>query len=175
MDLKKLREILRIVAESDVAEVEIDEDGAKVTIRKDAPTVMVQSPGYFPPPSPYYLPPGAPTVPSPAAYPDPAVPAVGSPPAHASDIAQTDPGASANETVVRAPIVGTYYQAPSPDAELYVKVGSAVTEGTVLCIIEAMKLMNEIESEVTGTIKQILVQDSDPVEYDQPLFVIETS
>lgn len=164
MDLKKLREILKIVAESDVAEVEIDEDGVKVTVRKDAPTVTLQSPGFYPPP--YYPPQTAQAVPGPAPPP---------PSPQASDSAPESQPAPVNETVVRAPIVGTYYQSPSPDSDAYVKVGSSVTEGTVLCIIEAMKLMNEIECEVAGTIKQMLVKDGEPVEYDQPLFVIETA
>ena len=176
MDLNKLRKILQLVAESDVAEVEIDEDGAKVTIRKDAPTVMIQPTGYYPA-LPYYSPPGGqvPAAP-PLQTPPPAVhgashaPAAYEPPLPTAEHG-LQPGA--NETVLTAPIVGTFYTAPSPDADPYVAVGSSVTEGTVLCIIEAMKLMNEIESEVTGTIKEILVQNSEPVEYDQPLFVIE--
>ena len=73
---------------------------------------------------------------------------------------------------MRAPIVGTFYAAPSPDSDDFVKVGSAVKKGDTLCIIEAMKLMNEIEAEVSGTVKQILVENAEPVEYDQPLFVI---
>ncbi len=167
MDLKKLREILKIVAESDVAEVEIDEDGVKVTIRKEAPTVTLQPPGYYPPP-PYYPPYPAQAVPG-----QPQLPLQPQP--DAQDSAAASQPAPENETIVRAPIVGTYFEAPSPDSDAYVKVGSSVTEGTVLCIIEAMKLMNEIECEVAGTIKQMLVKDGEPVEYDQPLFVIETA
>jgi acetyl-CoA carboxylase biotin carboxyl carrier protein len=78
-----------------------------------------------------------------------------------------------NETVVKAPIVGTFYRAPSPDSDPYVDVGDTVQDGDILCIIEAMKLMNEIECETSGTIKEILVEDAEPVEFDQPLFVIE--
>ena len=76
---------------------------------------------------------------------------------------------------VKSPMVGTFYRAPSPDADAYVNVGSNVTPGSVLCIIEAMKLMNEIESEVSGKIIKILVENSQPVEYNQPLFLIEKS
>ena len=82
---------------------------------------------------------------------------------------------SANDHTLKAPIVGTFYTAPSPDADPFVSVGDRVKEGDVLCIIEAMKLMNEIESEVSGTIKEILIKNSEPVEYDQPLFIIEKS
>ncbi len=80
---------------------------------------------------------------------------------------------SENTYEVRSPMVGTFYRAPSPDADAYVQVGSSVGEGSVLCIIEAMKLMNEIESEVSGKIVKILVENAQPVEYNQPLFLIE--
>lgn len=76
-------------------------------------------------------------------------------------------------TTIKSPIVGTFYRRPSPDKETFVKVGDTIEEGTVLCVIEAMKLFNEIESEVSGTIVKVLVEDSNPVEYDQPLFLIE--
>jgi acetyl-CoA carboxylase biotin carboxyl carrier protein len=80
---------------------------------------------------------------------------------------------AAQEHVVKAPIVGTFYRAPSPDADPFVEVGDEVEEGDVLCIIEAMKLMNEIECETSGTVKEILVEDAEPVEFDQPLFVLD--
>jgi acetyl-CoA carboxylase biotin carboxyl carrier protein len=89
------------------------------------------------------------------------------------DAGDTDTDAAAEEHVVKAPIVGTFYEAPSPDEDPFVEVGDSVGEGDVLCIIEAMKLMNEIECETSGTIKEILVEDAEPVEFDQPLFVIE--
>ncbi|WP_263820760.1 acetyl-CoA carboxylase biotin carboxyl carrier protein, partial [Salinibacter sp.] len=81
--------------------------------------------------------------------------------------------AAAEEHVVKAPIVGTFYRAPSPDDPPFVEVGDEVQEGDVLCIIEAMKLMNEIECETAGTVKEILVEDAEPVEFDQPLFVLD--
>ena len=184
MDLKKLRQLLQLVAESDVAELEIDEDGAKITIRKDSPVVTVHPTGYYPPPA--YYPPAAhavpPVVPAPQPAPPgaaPVVPHAAGQPATAGpaggEAAAEATAAGANETVVKAPIVGTYYSAPSPDADVYVAVGQTVKEGDVLCIIEAMKLMNEIESEFSGTVKEILVQNAEPVEYDQPLFVIEAA
>lgn len=189
MDLKKLRQLIKIVAESDVAEVEFDEDGTKVTIRKDVPTVTVQPSAYYPLPQAYYPPPPSGSPPpqpagqqghaadfSPAA--SESIAESGGPSgaqAEASGSAETPPATAGNQVVVKAPIVGTYYQASSPGADPYVTVGSKVTPGMVLCIIEAMKLMNEIESEVTGTVKEILVKDAEPVEYDQPLFLIETA
>ena len=183
MDLKKLRELLKLVAESDISEVEIEEDDMKVTIRKDSPFVAVQSPAYYPPMPQYAVPPAAPGAaggPQPATAPatPPAAAPVAPPVAGAEGAGQPasgDQAASAKEYLVRAPIVGTYYQSPSPDSDPFVSVGSDVVEGSVLCIIEAMKLMNEIECEVSGTIKEVLVQNGEPVEYDQPLFVIETA
>ncbi|MEM8484169.1 MAG: acetyl-CoA carboxylase biotin carboxyl carrier protein [Bacteroidota bacterium] len=171
MDLSQIREILKIVAESGVAEVEIEEDDFKMVVRLNTPNVSIQSqapaypfpqPVYAPPPA-YAQPPAAPVAPAPApAAAAPAAPAAATP-APAADPANT----------IKAPIVGTFYRAPSPEADAFVKVGDTVQVGDVLCIIEAMKLMNEIESEVAGTIKEILIQDAEPVEYDQPLFVIE--
>jgi acetyl-CoA carboxylase biotin carboxyl carrier protein len=87
--------------------------------------------------------------------------------------AEAETDTAAEEHVVKAPIVGTFYRAPSPDSDPFVEVGDSVSEGDVLCIIEAMKLMNEIECETSGTIQEILVEDAEPVEFDQPLFVIE--
>jgi len=166
MDPKKLREILKVVAESDVAEVEIEEDGFKVVIRKDTPSVTLQAP--YPPPA-YYAQVGAGP---PQVAPGPVGPSAIANQSLTTPDSET-PAASAQESVVKAPIVGTFYAAASPDVDPYVSVGTKVEEGAVLCIIEAMKLMNEIECEVSGTIKEMLVRDGDPVEYDQPLFIIE--
>ena len=170
MDLSQIREILKIVADSGVAEVEIEEDDFKMVIRLNAPNVSIQPPApAYPYPQPYFPPqqsyapmpaqPGAPPPPAAAPQPD----------------AAPEPAAAPSGDTIKAPIVGTFYRASSPDADPFVKVGDKVQVGDVLCIIEAMKLMNEIESEVSGTIKEILVENADPVEYDQPLFVIEPS
>jgi acetyl-CoA carboxylase biotin carboxyl carrier protein len=171
MDLSKLREILKIVAESEVAEVEIEEDDFKVVVRKTAPTMMVQAPmpAYHmappmqmmphqaqPAPQQFQQAPQAAPVAAPSESPGPAEP-------------------EEEGTVVRAPIVGTFYRRPSPDDAPYVDVGDSISVGQVLCIIEAMKLMNEIESEVSGTILKVLVEDGQPVEYDQPLFVVKSA
>ncbi|MFB6249841.1 MAG: acetyl-CoA carboxylase biotin carboxyl carrier protein, partial [Salinibacter sp.] len=87
--------------------------------------------------------------------------------------AEAETETAAEEHVVKAPIVGTFYRAPSPDDDPFVEVGDSVGEGDVLCIIEAMKLMNEIECETSGTVQEILVEDAEPVEFDQPLFVVD--
>ena len=197
MDLAKIRELLKIVSESGVAEVEIEEDDFKLVVRRNTPNVSIQSASpaqqvpYYPPPAapPTYYPPAFPPAPAPQAIPavpvqppapvaPPAVaaPAVATPaptPAPAEEAAPPAPAAtSANDHTIKAPIVGTYYSAPSPDADPFISVGDRVNKGDVLCIIEAMKLMNEIEAEVSGTVKEILINNSEPVEYDQPLFVI---
>ena len=155
MDLKHLREVLELVAECDVSEVEIEEEDLRLVIRKHAPAQAPQI---------TYA-----TAPAPAAAPAPAPAAAPAAPAEAAPAAAP---AAPSGTEVRAPIVGTFYEAPNPDSDPFVKVGQKVSAGDTLCIIEAMKLMNEIESEVTGTVTAILVDNATPVEFDQPLFVI---
>ena len=174
MDLAQIRELLKIVAESDVDEVELEEEGLKIVVRKNAATVMVQPAPMFAPYGIGYPPPVYPQAP-PVSNPSPAVlpGAVPAPSATLEEPEAEAPPPATDGLLVRAPIVGTFYSAPAPGADPFVRVGELVHPGDVLCIIEAMKLMNEIESEMTGTIRQILVQNAEPVEYDQPLFVIE--
>ena len=127
--------------------------------------MVIAMPGYGAPAAPMAA---APAAPAPAAAPAaPVAPAAPAPEAAA------EPGSGAGETLVPAPIVGTFYSAPTPDSDPFVKVGDRVEKGQTLCIIEAMKLMNEIEAEASGVVKQILVQNAEPVEFDQPLFVIQ--
>lgn len=188
MKLDKIQQLLSIVADSGVAEIEIEEDDFKLTIRQNTPQVIMQPSQYA---MPYGAPPAygsqqgyaqqhapqAPQVPhqqAPASSPDPQNPG-GASSAESSGSAEQpkEAGSGENEELVRAPIVGTFYRRPSPDSDPYVEVGDTVGEGDILCIIEAMKLMNEIECETSGTIKEILIEDAEPVEFDQPLFVIE--
>ena len=159
MDLDKIQRLLEIVAESGLAEVKVEEEGFRLTVRATQrpapasaapPVVMTPAPAQASAPAP---PPSAP----PAAAPAPAA----------------EPGSGAGESLVLAPIVGTFYAAPSPDDDPFIAVGDRVEVGQTLCIIEAMKLMNEIQAEEAGTVKQVLVQNAEPVEFDQPLFVIE--
>lgn len=154
MDLKHLREVLELVAECDVSEVEIEEENLRLVIRKHAPAAAPPQIAYAAPPQP-------------AAVPTPAAAAPTTEPAPVETVT--------TGVEVRAPIVGTYYSASSPDADAFVSVGQKVSTGDVLCIIEAMKLMNEIECEVSGTISEILIEDGTPVEFDQPLFIIDPS
>lgn len=156
MDLKLVKNLLDLISESEVNEVSIEEGDFKLKVKKvsDAPQQAVQ----------YSMP--APQAPAP----QPASQAAPAPPASSDDS-----GASSQPDgeVVKSPIVGTFYEAPSPDSDPFVKVGDSVKKGQPLCIVEAMKIMNEIEAEFDGTIQKILVNNGQPVEFDQPLFIIK--
>ncbi len=150
MDLRKLKKLIDLVQESGIAELEITEGEEKVRI-----THTVAAPAmYAPQMMPTYALPGMPPAAAPAAPAPAAEPAV--PEGH----------------VVKSPMVGTLYRAPSPGAKTFVEVGQTVNSGDTLCIIEAMKLMNEIEADHSGVIKAILVENGQPVEYGEPLFII---
>ena len=176
MDLPLIKKLLKIVNDSGVAEVEITEDDLKVVIRTQPPSGPAPPPPpawppYAAPPPVAYAPPPAPVAPPPQTA--PGAPAPEPPPSQeAASASKPDP--ARNGTVVKAPIVGTFYRAPAPGEAPFVEVGDIVRAGDTLCIIEAMKLMNEIESEVDGKVAEILVDDALPVEYDHPLFLIET-
>jgi len=147
MDLRKLKKLIDLVQESGIAELEITEGEEKVKIVKGGAVSMT----------------AAPVMAVPAPAPSAAAPAA----------APTTPPAEGQEGhVVKAPMVGTFYRSPSPDAKAFVEVGQAVKEGETICIIEAMKLMNEIEADASGSVKAILVENGQPVEYGQPLFIL---
>lgn len=152
MEIKEIRQLLKALAEHEASEFTLDTGEYKLTVKRGAQVVMTQAPAPVPVPAA-----------QPAAEPAPVVDAA---PAAA-------PAANTNLIDVLAPIVGTFYAAPSPDAPPFVKVGDRVKAGTVLCIIEAMKLMNEIEAEVAGVVREVAVSNEDPVEYGQVLFRIE--
>jgi len=155
MDLRKLKKLIDLVQESGIAELEITEGEEKVKIVKGG--VVSVSPGFAP---------AAVAAPIAAA----AHPATAT--AAAAPAAGTEAAAPVEGHVVKAPMVGTFYRSPSPDAKAFVEVGQAVKEGEVICIIEAMKLMNEIDSDAAGVVKAILVENGQPVEYGQPLFIL---
>ncbi|MEX3555768.1 MAG: acetyl-CoA carboxylase biotin carboxyl carrier protein [Burkholderia gladioli] len=149
MDLRKLKTLIDLVSESGISELEVTEGEGKVRIVKNAPPVCVQ------PASGY-----APQVGAPA-------------PAAAAPLGAAAPAPAAPQGhVVTSPMVGTFYRAPSPGADPFVQVGDTVKEGQTICIIEAMKLLNEIESDKAGVVKEILVENGQAVEYGQPLYVI---
>ncbi len=153
MDLNLIRKLVKLVDSSEITDLEIEEDGLRVKIAKKIRGVKSVT-------QPQILSPSFPVA------------------AHASADGHIESAAVKEETKedmheVRSPIVGTFYRAPAPDADPYAQVGDNITAGTVLCIVEAMKLMNEIESDVSGKIVKILVENGKPVEYNQPLFLIQ--
>ena len=163
MDLAYVKKLLKLLSESDADEIEIEEEGKRIRVAKHpaaAQTVNLPA-GPVPLTGTVMMPAGTPT--------GVAVPAAGVAPTAA------EPPPAQNLHEIRSPIVGTFYRAPAPDAAPFVQQGSPVEPGTVLCIVEAMKLMNEIESDVTGTIVKVLVENGQPVEYDQPLFLVQKS
>jgi acetyl-CoA carboxylase biotin carboxyl carrier protein len=149
MDLRKLKKLIDLVQESGIAELEITEGEEKVKIVKGGVVTVAAA-----------QPVAVAAAPAAAA----AAPAAGAP------AAEPEPGQEGH--VVKAPMVGTFYRSPSPDAKVFVEVGQAVKEGDTICIIEAMKLMNEIEADASGVVKAILVENGQPVEYGQPLFIL---
>ena len=159
MDFKQIQELLKLVNKSNIGELTIEENGQKVTIKqKKEPkqTVVATAATYAAP----QLAAAAQT--SPVAALPPTTPAAVE-------------AIASNLITIKSPMIGTFYRRPSPDKALFVEVGTEVTVGKVVCIIEAMKLFNEIESEVKGTVVKILVEDNSPVEYDQPLYLVEPS
>jgi acetyl-CoA carboxylase biotin carboxyl carrier protein len=156
MDLRKLKTLIDLVSESAISELEITEGDGRVRIVKSPPAGAVMQ---VAPPYAVHAP-----IDSAAPAPHPAASA----PAGAPE-APAEPAGH----VVKSPMVGTFYRAPEPGAEPFASVGTQVEVGTTLCVIEAMKLLNEIESDKAGTVKAVLVENGQPVEYGQPLFVIE--
>ena len=154
MDLRKLKTLIDLVSESNVSELEITEADGKVRIvkadRQSAAAPIAHA--YYPPPVAPVQAPTTTAAPAPAAVPEPAV----------------EPG-----HVVKSPMVGTFYRSASPGSEPFAEIGTIVKEGQAICIIEAMKIMNEIEADKAGTVKQILCENGQAVEFGQPLFIIE--
>ena len=158
MDFKQIQELIRIINKSNIGEVTIEEKGFKLTIKQKqdniqqvltaAPMAPVQQAAFQAPMAQT----AAPAEKAKAAVPEPA---------------------ASNLITIKSPMIGTFYRRASPDKPTFVEVGTEITPGKVVCIIEAMKLFNEIESEVKGKVVKILVDDSSPVEYDQPLFLVE--
>ena len=151
MDLAFVKKVLKLVEESNVNEIELEEKGVRIRITKNANNVGVL----------HQM--------APAVMPQQALPAA------APSAAEPAPVAEKKYHEVKSPIVGTFYRAPAPDAANYVEVGQKIEEGMVLCIVEAMKLMNEIESDSTGKVVKICVENGKPVEYNQVLFLVEAA
>lgn len=159
MDLKLIKNLLNMISESEVDEVSIEEGDFKIKIKKTADVVS-------PAPTQVFAP--QPAMPYPTAPQN----------ALATQQAQEKPAeesADSKNITIKSPIVGTFYRSPSPEADVFVSEGDSVSKGDTLCIVEAMKIMNEIDSEYSGKIVKILAEDAQPVEFDQPLFIIEPS
>lgn len=163
MDLKTIKNLLSLIADSDVDEVSIEEGDFKIKVKKKAEVEQQNIPQM---PIQYQMPAQQPQAPSQPQQPQQT--GGGAPQQESAEKEEAQPEGN----VIKSPIVGTFYRSPSPDEDPFVKVGDQVEKGQTVCIIEAMKIMNEIESEFSGEIKKILVEDAEPVEYDQPLFII---
>ncbi|MGB2013696.1 MAG: acetyl-CoA carboxylase biotin carboxyl carrier protein [Flavobacteriaceae bacterium] len=160
MDLKEIQNLIKFVAKSGASEVKLEMDDVKITIRtgKESDTKQVQQ---------VTVPVQMPTAP--VAQVPVAAPATAETPKTETTVEDT------KYITIKSPIIGTFYRRPSPDKPIFAEVGQSIAEGDVLCIIEAMKLFNEIESEISGKIVKILVDDASPVEFDQPLFLVDPS
>jgi len=156
MDINEIKKLIKIVENSNINDFSISEGNLKIKISKNGKVSQTFT-----------------------AMPAPEIPLAAPPPPTTTEISNSEakkdetPASNANIHVITSPIVGTFYRAPAPDADPYVKVGDSISTGSVLCIVEAMKLMNEIESDINGKVVKILVDDATPVEFNQPLFEIE--
>ena len=157
MKIKEIQNLIKFVAKSGASEVKLEMEDVKITIKTNdgSQPVVIQDTAIVP----------QPVIQTPPVSPEPAAPT--SSPAVLED--------DSNYITIKSPIIGTFYRKPSPDKPNFVEVGDSISEGSVLCVIEAMKLFNDIESEVSGKIVKILVDDSSPVEFDQPLFLVDPS
>lgn len=163
MDLKEIQELIKFVAKSGATEVDLEIDNVKISIKSpgkkgkggEVETIIQQIP---------------------VAQAAPMMPAV-APVAPVAEAPQTESAASddSKHITIKSPMIGTFYRKPSPDKETFVNIGDEIKPGDVLCVVEAMKLFNEIESEVSGKIVKVLADDASPVEYDQPLFLVDPS
>ncbi len=158
VNLNELRELIGLLRENGLAELELENEGFRVRLRRESALAEAAAVAPVPPP--------APVAPAPAPAP--------SGPAHPGTQATTAAAQDQDLHIIQSPIVGTFYRSPSPTAESFVKIGSNVEPETVVCIIEAMKLMNEIQAETSGEVVKIYVENGQPVEYGQPLFGIQS-
>jgi acetyl-CoA carboxylase biotin carboxyl carrier protein len=156
VNFEKIEKILALMSEHSLTHIEIESDNEKIVLSR-------QLPG-----TPQFI-----AAPSPTMMPISSVTDSSAPPQKTRD-SDSDDFLRPGEILIKSPFVGTYYKAPSPDSPDFIEVGQTISKGKVLCIIEAMKIMNEIESEVSGTVKAILVENGKPIQFDTPLFIIET-
>ena len=155
MDIKQIQELIKFVSRSGVNEVAIEQENFKITIKTNQAPVYVNA--------------ALPT----AAAPQPVAPALVQVATETKTVSAPEADDTSKYITIKSPMIGTFYRSSSPDKPLFVNVGDEIGVGKVICIIEAMKLFNEIESEVSGRIVKVLVDNSSPIEYDQPLFLVE--
>jgi acetyl-CoA carboxylase biotin carboxyl carrier protein len=163
MNIAEIQDLIKFVARSGATEVEIEQKDFKITIKTESKKIKKEELIYVQPPvqaTPVTMPQAAPVIPTAPVAEKPATPVV----------SKED---NANLITVKSPMIGTFYRSSAPDKDVFVNVGDTIKKGDVLCIIEAMKLFNEIEAEISGKIVKVLADDSTPVEYDQPLFLVE--
>jgi len=156
MNIKDVKDLIELISGTDVLEVEVERGGARIRVRRDGGAHPVAAPVFPLPASVVSQPPAAAAAPVPGAM-------------------KLESPLPENVTLICAPLVGRFYRSPGPEAAVFVEVGDRVRKGQVLCIIEAMKLMNQIEAEQEGMVRAVLAQDGSPVEFGEPLFEIETS
>jgi acetyl-CoA carboxylase biotin carboxyl carrier protein len=161
MNITEIQDLIKFVSKSGVSEVEIERKDFKITIKSESKKAKGAN-AQFEMPMMQQMPMGMPQMaaPAPVAAPAPAAPVVDE---------------NAKYVTIKSPMIGTFYRSPGPDKDLFVNVGDEIKPGKITCIIEAMKLFNEIESEISGRIVKILIDDATPVEYDQPLFLVDPS
>jgi acetyl-CoA carboxylase biotin carboxyl carrier protein len=164
MDYKQIQELIKLINKSNIGELSIEEKDFKISIKQKEEKFHQADIPHIPAQMPVYVQPPVHTLPQTSAAPA-AAPTASEPAAAKAD----------NSITIKSPMIGTFYRRPSPDKPNFVEIGDEIAPGEVVCIIEAMKLFNEIESEISGKVVKILVEDSSPVEYDQPLFLVEPS
>ena len=170
MDISEIQDLIKFIAKAGVTEVEIEKKDFKITIKSEMPKkkgAAAAAEATIQVPVPVAAMPAAPVAPAVPAAPTAAPAAAAEAPKAASD--------EDNYITVKSPMIGTFYRRPSPDKDVFVEVGDQIKAGDTVCVIEAMKLFNEIESEVQGKIVKVLVDDNSPIEYDQPLFLVDPS
>lgn len=162
MDSKEIQGLIKFVSKSGVNEVSIEQGEFKITIKiasgSQEQNYIVQSPQQMQQ-APVQM----------------AAPVAAAQPAAVAETAVPDSAANGNYIEIKSPMIGTFYRKPSPDKDSFVNIGDSISEGDVICVVEAMKLFNEIESEISGKIVKVLVDDNSPIEYDQPLFLVDPS
>ncbi len=159
MDFKQIQELIKMINKSNIGELTVEQKDFRLTIKQKEENITQVV--------------AAPAPVAVAAIPQPVAAAPQTAPAAAQEKSKSAEAPAANLITIKSPMIGTFYRRSSPDKPLFVEIGDEITPGKVVCIIEAMKLFNEIESEVKGRIVKVLVEDASPVEYDQPLFLVE--